>query len=370
MKDDKIKLNVIYFITSLKNCGPNKQLINWINCYKKQHFNFTIITILTVNGLTDEIKNLCIKKNISLIMFNGMYDMYNNNIIKLLNQADIVHSCGVINDLLVAFFVKKAKINTIRNNPKDDYLTNKNKVRGLLKYYIHRYTINNCKNLVFCSEYLYRKHKDNIKFKSQNTHIIKNGVNLIQTKNNDNLLSEELKNVKILLYAGSIIPRKKIVEFARIFNESKIKGWLLLIIGDGSESSRLKAIKSKNVKFIGHKSSSIQYMKISNAVVNPSISEGLPNTVLEALSLNVPVLLSNIGSHKEISQFSSKAVTFFNWSQNNRIKECLNNLLQNVEKMENNEFEKFKRNFSPQLNYNRYKHLYFKISKLQNELEN
>ena len=41
-------------------------------------------------------------------------------------------------------------------------------------------------------------------------------------------------------------------------------------------------------------------MNQSDYFVSASLSEGLPNSVLEAISMELPVLLSDISSHKEI----------------------------------------------------------------------
>jgi glycosyltransferase involved in cell wall biosynthesis len=90
---------------------------------------------------------------------------------------------------------------------------------------------------------------------------------------------------------------------ARAVNDGHDLGVLLL--GDGPERLALQrlsdelGIKSR-VSFHSHSSAIRDYYEAIDLLVLPSRSEGLPNVVLEALSLSLPVVATNVGAVSEV----------------------------------------------------------------------
>ncbi len=79
----------------------------------------------------------------------------------------------------------------------------------------------------------------------------------------------------------------------------------LVMVGDGQERSRLEAgIRRlglrESVLMPGFSRTAAYYMKKAEIVVNPSFSEGMPNVVLEARALKVPVVATDVGGVSEI----------------------------------------------------------------------
>ena len=67
----------------------------------------------------------------------------------------------------------------------------------------------------------------------------------------------------------------------------------MLICGGGYDSDlgkSIKAISGKSVYFLGEKNNISDYLINSDALILSSLYEGMPITVLEAMSLKVPVL--------------------------------------------------------------------------------
>ena len=78
-----------------------------------------------------------------------------------------------------------------------------------------------------------------------------------------------------------------------------------VLFGDGPDLPEIKAyIRSRNLdKYImcpGFDSNILGLIKSADLLINPSLSEGLPNIVLEALASDTPVLVTNVGGHPEI----------------------------------------------------------------------
>ena len=132
-------------------------------------------------------------------------------------------------------------------------------------------------------------------------------------------LSKSLKNKGIILYnfisSNKITPNKReyLITISRLSSEKNVEELIqfhhslklnipLLIVGDGPEKNKIIQRKGKNklIKILGFRDD-IEYL-ISNclAYVSSSKTEGLPMSVLQAISGSKPVLLSNIDPHKEL----------------------------------------------------------------------
>ncbi len=79
----------------------------------------------------------------------------------------------------------------------------------------------------------------------------------------------------------------------------------LLLLGEGREDSALRAqarrlgVESR-VCFAGFQPKPAAWMKLMNALVQPSLAEGMPNSVLEAMLLGLPVIATHVGGVPEV----------------------------------------------------------------------
>jgi poly(glycerol-phosphate) alpha-glucosyltransferase len=132
--------------------------------------------------------------------------------------------------------------------------------------------------------------------------VIPNGVELPDQPPSD--ATTKSKNQKILLYLGRLHPKKNLVSLIRAWNEKlnskrgSSGGWILAIAGwdQGGYESELKRVGgSSSVVFLGPKfgEEKSECYRTSDAFILPSLSEGLPMTVLEAWSYAKPVLMTS-----------------------------------------------------------------------------
>jgi len=81
----------------------------------------------------------------------------------------------------------------------------------------------------------------------------------------------------------------------------------LVIAGDGeqrgvlAEMAHRLSLDDGTCTFVGHVDGPEETLDNAICAVNPSVSEGLPNAVLEALAFGVPPILSDIPVHREIA---------------------------------------------------------------------
>jgi len=101
---------------------------------------------------------------------------------------------------------------------------------------------------------------------------------------------KEQKNIRFLIESFSILMKEN----------PSLK---LYLVGDGNYRKELEKLVnvlglSKNVFFEGYQLNVESYILKSDIFVNPSFYEGLPNTVIEAMSYGIYVLCSNIPEHR------------------------------------------------------------------------
>jgi glycosyltransferase involved in cell wall biosynthesis len=108
---------------------------------------------------------------------------------------------------------------------------------------------------------------------------------------------------RILLYVGRITEVKQplllAMLFGNIFTETNIH---LIMLGNGNLLRKLKEIAQNqdNLHVLGHIEHVHPFLKAADAFVSLSCYEGLPLAVLEAASLNLPLILSDIPAHRWI----------------------------------------------------------------------
>lgn len=115
-------------------------------------------------------------------------------------------------------------------------------------------------------------------------------------------LPEDLKleGKHYILFVGRLVPEKGVHDLINAFVEANLPNTVLLIVGGVDfEDSYSKGLMSKangNIVFAGkrHGKDLWAIYKFSSLVVLPSYHEGLPIVALEALSFNIPLLLSDI----------------------------------------------------------------------------
>src|SRR3989344_113997 len=115
-------------------------------------------------------------------------------------------------------------------------------------------------------------------------------------------------NKKILLFVGHLVPRKGVRYLIKACKGLSEKGpFLCCIIGKGTDESYLKKLATDlvlndYVKFLGQKNHEdvARYINSCDLVVLPSLNEGLPVILCEALACGKPVVATNVSGTPEL----------------------------------------------------------------------
>ena len=326
-------IRIGYLISTLRKTGPTNVLKDIALGLDRKTYKPLIIT-LSPEGQRS-LRNEFIKNKIEVISLGmtrleGLFSA-RKMVRDLINEKgiDLLHSHGYRADLINSRLNKwVVTMSTLHNFGFDDFSMKYGAVLGYFVAKSHYSALKRLRKVVACSETIltlsYRK--------GLVTCFIRNGVNTSEFQP----VSSEQQKVEIRESLG--LPEDGIVvvlvgDVRNLKNqEALIKGFLnssaskqdiyLLVVGDGPDLSKCKnsARMSDRVLFAGRVENVNPYLQASDYFASPSLSEGMPISVLEALSSGLPVLLSNIPQHQEIAKICEDLVFLFDGSSEQSIR--------------------------------------------------
>ena len=114
------------------------------------------------------------------------------------------------------------------------------------------------------------------------------------------------KKINTIITVGKLDKEKGVDTMIKAFNEIKLKNIIFNILGDGKEKSNLKEMiqkysLEKKVFLLGTIKKPEKFYLNSDLFIHASHHEGFPNSIVEAINYNLPVICSHCkGGTKEI----------------------------------------------------------------------
>lgn len=365
-------IKVLYLISSLRKCGPTNQLYNLIKYLDREKYDPQIFTLSKEGDrsiyddfvrLSVPVKCLDIRKYLP-IRFSK------SGIIRHILEfsPDLIHSTGLRSDFISLNVLKDTPgIITVRNYPDFVYPLQFGKIKGMIMARKHINIFKQSRGhrkLVACSKSLSEKLSYKIGLENE---IIANGVDDINfafsTSEDKFLKRESLKlpqNKKIFISVGSLIEIKDhftTLKAFKLFPED-----LLIILGDGNLRDSLNSKKPPNVFMPGNVNNVVDYLVASDYFISSSLSEGMPNSVLEAMAIGLPCILSDIESHSEITESDPESSLLFKTGDYRELSKCINEIRKlNYSDIRILTRENVSKNFSACSNSKKYQKLYCEI---------
>jgi glycosyltransferase involved in cell wall biosynthesis len=218
-------------------------------------------------------------------------------------KPDVIHTQGFRADFLGASAFKGYPLLcTSRNDPFADYPTKFGRIRGGLMARQHMDAFRQL-NVVACSFAI----QSVLKAHGVDADVVQNGVDTRQFQPVDTLKKRALReklglpeNALTIVSVGSLVPRKDMQTLITAFELASLEEARLVVLGDGPEMAMLTQQAGVSVHMPGNVCNVAEYLGAADLFVSCSLSEGLPNTVLEAMAHGLPCLLSDIPSHREL----------------------------------------------------------------------
>lgn len=314
-------MKILQIISSLRSGGAERFVVDLSNELLEQHHE-VILCVMNDEKDNGFYKNE-VSKNITYINLNihsgfSFYNIY--KFFKLIKQLkpNIIHFH--LTNYLFALFFFFNKINffyTVHSSASREV---SNKVEFLIKKFIfnfnkiHVITISNETSLSFkryfnCSKYIEI-------YNGRKKPTISNDINDVT-----NFFKQLGKgNNSIFIHIARCAPVKNQEMLVKVFNRLIIQdkmSIILLIIGadfDSALGRMLKALANDKIYFIGQKHNIGDYYLNADAFCLSSLNEGMPITLIEALSLGCTPICTPVGGiidtiENGITGFLSKSIT-------------------------------------------------------------
>lgn len=331
------KINIAFLVTACKKSGPIEQMFSIFTYMDREKFNPILVTLYDepVDGTSQLQRYLDIGVHHVQVPL-GKKDILLGRTKKLKNKlnelnVDIVHALGVFPDFALSRMKYPGHVTTLRNFVYEDYPVKFGKAIGTIMAKMHLYAMKRTEQTWTCSASLARKYKEELKLEFP---YIQNGVNVSNFTRPTDKKKEEMreklnlpKEKRIFVYAGQFVARKDQNFLLELFTEeNSLKDDILLLLGDGADFSKLKEKygNEKNVIMTGSVNNVNEYLQASDIYIASSKSEGLPNGVLEAMAVGLPVILSDIEQHKEVYDANPKIGELYRIGDK---KDCLHKIL-------------------------------------------
>ncbi len=305
------KIKILYTVNYLTNGGPTRVVQNLMKRMPREKYEVCILTLLNKND--HKIVDLVKKDNIKIysLDFKHNRDIFlkRKMIIKKIKEINpnLIHVNGIEMSFVVTNKTLKCKkFTTIHNALYDDYKTSYGIIKGKIIEWLHirwlkRFDLNIC-----CSKSAYEKNKNKI----DNIAYVRNGIEVNSSEGCNRVAMRKTMGINekdfVYIYTGKLIERKRVKELIRLFEENWTKREKLLIVGDGPLMSECLELANENVILVGNRECVEEYLEISDAYISYSEAEGLSISVIEALSFGIPVLLSDIESHREFFEINKE----------------------------------------------------------------
>lgn len=111
-----------------------------------------------------------------------------------------------------------------------------------------------------------------------------------------NLSNDQL----VFVFLGDLIERKNLRIVIEVISKLKEPNIKFLICGEGPLKDELRKISNDSIEFLGYRTDIQNILLASDCLLFPSLQEGLPRTVLEAMSYGLPCIVSNIRGNTDL----------------------------------------------------------------------
>lgn len=186
-------------------------------------------------------------------------------------------------------------------NKMGDFIDNK------LKWYLNKFYLSKVSHVISVSNECRKDFKDTFNFPSEKLSTIEIGVENKNTGHRPKDLEEIFKKGRVLTHIGGFVPEKNHKGLLNIFKgiAKDFPDLQLLLIGKGwlQEEIKIQAEQldiSKQVHFLNYRKDVLNILSHSSAFVMPSLIEGLPAVILEAMYCSTPVVANNVGGVGEV----------------------------------------------------------------------
>lgn len=301
------KTKILYIIWSLEPGGAERVVIDLAKHIDRIRFEPYVCCINQPGRLSDELVN----NDISIFHLNkrGKIDFSAlRRLIRIMKEKDfdIIHTHMFTANLwgrLANIFARRRPVVITEHNI-DEW---KNVLHFLLDRILLLYT----QKVIFVSDKVRQFYEKKVNVPEEMSVVCHNGIDTsrlsIENGRDKFRVSIGVRDDALLIGSiGRLVPQKDVKNFLRAFYKVKNEkeDIIAIIVGDGPEREELVNLRdelnlSDCVKFLGMRNDIGDILNSLDLLVVSSKREGLSISILEAMSMRVPVIATNVGGNSE-----------------------------------------------------------------------
>lgn len=298
------KIKILHIIYQLNTGGLENGLVNLINRLPEGQYQHTVLSL----SYSTNFKERVITNNCTFIDLNkdpGPLLLYFKAIYQIIKSIapDIVHTrnLSAIECQVVAWMARvPLRIHSEHGRESNDLMGENKKnqrVRKMAKPFIHQY--------IALSKDLESYLKDKIGVDSDKIKQIYNGVDYQRFTHQQRKMTNDTTRIISVGRLQSVKNFPVLIMAIKKLKESGYKNIQLNLVGDGPEKASIQQCITENdlqkqVMLLGNRDDVPDLLMSSDIFVLPSLIEGISNTILEAMSVGLPIIASRVGGNPEL----------------------------------------------------------------------
>lgn len=304
---------VLYIITTLRRCGPVNILFDIVKYLDRDRHSVHVLTLCPEEGASRWNEFVATGAQVSSIGVNkGLKYGVAALRLKAVVQAiapDVVHCISFRADVLGSVCLGEyRKISSQLNYPFDDYVMTYGKAVGGVMAHLTAWALKRYDVTVACANDVAAK----MVARGVPSRVIYNAIDsalFVPADAAERLIRREQLGIPddadpVFIFVGVLSDRKQPLVTIQAFLRFQCKHptATLLVLGDGPEFEACRMLTQNNARVIyaGRVDETRPYLAASDAYIATSKAEGMPVSVVEALAMRLPVVLSDINPHREI----------------------------------------------------------------------
>lgn len=287
--------------------GAERVILTLAKNIDKKKFNIELICLDRGDGKNQRLIDLSRKIGVSAfpIKVKGKLDFKSiKKIRKILieNNAAIIHSHDFKSDLyglLSTLGTPIRRVATAHGSTRDSL------VKRFYLFFTENFVYRLYHRIIAVSKDLKLSFKS-LKFRDKKITVIQNGIDFslmaLERMNLDNNLSTLVKGKAVFSVIGRLYPDKGHSYFLEAFKGviDSFPNCTALIVGDGPERNKIEKLVKKldledSVILCGVQKDMMAIYELTDFVVIPSLTEGLPYVLLEAMACKIPIIATTVG---------------------------------------------------------------------------
>ena len=311
--------SIVFIITTLRRSGPVNILFDLVKYLDRSVYKPHIITLCEEEGDSRwgefeaegvSLEGLDLPRGWRFFLASGRIKTVVADM-----QPAVVHCFGFRGDLIGAVHLGQyLKVSSQLNYPFDDYVMTYGKVVGGMMAHLTILALKRYDVTVACANDVALK----MQCKGVPAKVVYNAIDdtrFVTSKAGKRSAQRKFLNLWpdaefVFIFVGILSDRKQPLVALQAFLRFQVlyPKSAMLVLGEGPLSEECKQlVDGIRVVFFGNVPDTRPYLAASDIYIATSKAEGMPVSVLEAMAMNLPILLSDIEPHREILAINSEA---------------------------------------------------------------